>query len=309
MSLAPWIQPYQDYLEFDWLATNPNPKAIDYLDEHLGLIEWSNLWSNANAMELLKKNMVHVDWKQICLNPHPDALGLIRAHHEYYIEKWNKKHRRIPYDMMLSWANLSQNPGAVEFLKDYPVNILWRIQQPPYDPREDDYDYPGNPYFESLVPDYEINWSYLSQNPSDSAIDMLLQHPKMIDWSYLSNNTNIRAIELLSENVDKIDWYWASANPSAMDLIEANLDRVDWRQLCKNKNAVELLTEHTIEIDWSYLSANPNAIGLLEQYMSKIDWRWLCKNPNGGPLLEKNIEKEFEKMDWRWLSANPCIWE
>lgn len=309
MSLVPWIQPYEDYLELNWLPTNPNPKLIEYLDANHKMIDWMYLSSNQNAIELLKQNKSFIDWKQICLNPHPDALTLVKSHHEHYLEQWNKKHRRIPYDMMLSWDNLSQNPSAVEFLKDYPINILWRIQQPPYDPHEDDYDYPGNPYFDHLHPDYEINASYLSQNSSDSAIDMLLQNPKMINWSYLSNNTNNRAIELLSENPDKIDWYWASANPSAMDLIETYIDRVNWRQLCKNHNAVGLLAEHTIEIDWSYMSANQNAIWLIEQYRSKIDWRWLCKNPNAGKLLEENIEKECDKLDWRWLSENPCIFE
>jgi hypothetical protein len=212
--------------------------------------------------------------------------------------------------MMLSWENLSQNPSAVDFLKQYPENDLWFIQKPPYDPNEDNYDYAGNPYFENLYPDYQINWNYIAQNPSKNALYMLmLENPEDIDWTWLSSNTCDGAIELLREYPENIDWYWLSANPSAMTLIQQYIDCVDWRQLSKNQNAVELLAEHSIEIDWPYMCANPNAVWLLEQYRSKIDWRWLCKNPNGGPLLEKNIKKEFEKIDWRWLSANPCIFE
>jgi hypothetical protein len=307
MSLAQWIQPYEDALELDRLATNPNPKLIGYVEENPIMIDWSYLWSNANAMEVLKKNMSTVDWKQICLNPHPDALALIKTHHEYYLKKWEEKRRRIPYDFMLSWENLSQNPSAVEFLKEYPENELWFVQKPPYDPHEDDYDYAGNPYFDNLRPDHQINWNYLSQN--SAAMQVLVENPRNINWSWLSSNTAESAIELLQEYPEKIDWYWLSSNPSAMDLIEANLDMVDWIQLSKNPNAVELLSEHSIEIDWPYMCANPNSLWLLEQYRSKLDWRWLCKNPNAGHLLEKNIDAEFEKMDWRWLSANPCIFE
>jgi hypothetical protein len=308
MSLASWIESYA-YELFDkpYLAINPNPQLIAYLQANPKMIDWEYLSSNLNAIEFLKQNKPRIDWKQICLNPHPEAIQMIKNHHEHYLLRWEEKRRRIPYDVMLSWSNLSQNTGAVKFLEKYPENDLWFIQQPPYDPNENDYDYAGNPYFENLYPDYQINWSYLAKN--SSAMDVLEENPEHIEWSYLSSNTSDRAIDLLYENPDKIDWYWLSQNPSAMDLIEANLDLVNWRQLCKNPNAVELLAEHSIEIDWPYLSSNPNAIWLLEQYRSKLDWRWLCKNSSAGPLLQQNIDLEFDKLDWQWLSANPCIFE
>lgn len=309
MSLVPWMQPFEDYLELDYLATNRNPKVVDYFQENPKMIDWTYIWSNEHAMELLKKNMTKIDWKQICLNPHPDAIHLIKTHHEYYVDQWNTKRRRIPYDQMLSWSNLSQNSSAFEFIKQYPQNDLWFIQKPPYDPHEDDYDYAGNPYFDNLRPDHEINWSHISQYASDNTFDLLIENPRNIDWSYLSSNTSNRAIELLMEYPENIDWYWASQNPSAMDLIEANLDIVDWRQLCKNPNAVHLFLERRTEIDWSYLSANPSAIWLLELYRKQIDWRWLCKNPQAGQLLKENCEIEYDKFDFRWLSENPCIFE
>ena len=311
MSLVSWIKPYAyEVLDKEYLATNPNPKVIPYLQKNPEMIDRKYLSSNPNAIDMLKQNASMIDWKQICLNPHPEAIQMIKTHHEHYLKKWEEKRRRIPYDRMLSWTHLSQNPSAIEFLHKYPENDLWFIQQPPYDPHEDDYDYAGNPYFDNLYPDYQIDLKYLAKNPSEYAFEMLLlENTENIDWAWLSSNTYDGAIEFLSANPDKIDWYWLSANPSAMDLIWANLDLVDWRQLCKNPNAVGVLAEHTIEIDWPYMCANPNAIWLLEQYRSKLDWRWLCKNPNAGPLLEKNIDAEFEKFDWRWLSENPCIFE
>jgi len=309
MSLAYWLQPYEYNLDPSWLAKNTNPNLIPYLceEEHINIIDWSSLSNNPNALEMLKQNMCCIDWQNICLNPHPEAIELIQKHHEEYLQRWNEKRRRIPYDMVLSWENLSQNPSAIKFLKKYPTNTLWSKQEPPYDPHEDDVDYKGNPYFENLHSDYEINWLYLSGNRK--ATKILKKNPENIDWCWLSRNTSHKAIKLLKKFPQNINWYWLSQNPSAMDVIEENLDKVDWRQLCKNPNAMHLFEDNTIEIEWSYLSANPNAIDILEQYREKIDWRWLCKNPNAAFYLEENIENKFDKLDWQWLSENPCIFD
>jgi ribosomal protein L24E len=305
MTLATWIQQYEDDLDLKLLAVNQSPKLIPYLETNPDLIDWYMLSTNSVAIELLKKNKNCIHWSNICLNPHPDAIGLIRNHHEHYINQWVNKHRRIPYDMMLSWENLSQNTSAIEFLEEYPFNELWSVQEPPYDPQQDDPDYAGNVYFETVVPDYQIDWTLMSQNAK--GIQLLQKNPEKIMWDSFSNNTDQHAIELLRENPDKINWYWASQNPEAIDLLESNPDKIVWSQLSKNLNAIPLLKSNPEQIDWTYLSANPNAIELLEANLEKIDWRWLCKNPNAGRLLATHIEKVYDKLDWQWLSANPCI--
>ena len=310
MSLASWINLYEDHLVPRFLATNPNPNLINYLKENKHMIDWSNLSKNPNAIEILKENKHCIDWKNICLNPHPEAIELIENHHAYYLKLWQEKGRRIPYDMVLSWKNLSKNPHAIDFLKKNPVYTYWAFQEPPYHPNQDDYDYESE-YLKNLRPDNEISWESLSENPK--AIKLLKKNHDKIVWTALSKNTSKRAIKLLRENPKKIYWTNASQNPRAIDLIEENLNKVDWKQMSKNPKALHLFDENyyscLFEVDWCYLSANPSALHLLEQYRTKIDYRWLCKNPNAAFYLEENIEDQFDKLDWNWLSENPCIFD
>ena len=312
MSLVSWIKLYEDHLVPRFLATNPNPNLINYLKENKHMIDWPNLSKNPNAIEFLKENKHMINWPNLCLNPHPEAIELIKNHHAYYLKLWQEKGRRIPYDMVLSWRNLSKNPYAIDFLKENPVYTYWAFQEPPYHPNQDDYDYESE-YLKNLRPDNEISWESLSENPAPKAIKLLKKNLDKIVWPALSKNTSKKAIKLLRKNLKKIYWTNASQNPSAIDLIEENLNKADWKQMSKNPKALHLFDENfyscLFEVDWPYLSANPNGIHLLEQYRRKIDYRWLCKNPNGGDLLEKNIEYEFDKLDWNWLSENPCIFE
>ena len=120
MSLASWIQPYEEYIEIEHLATNPNPQLIPYLTENEDMIDWSNLSKNPIAIDMFW-NTNCIDWKNLCLNPHPKAIELIQKHHAHYVKRWKEKGRRIPYDMVLSWENLSQNPSAIDFLRENPV--------------------------------------------------------------------------------------------------------------------------------------------------------------------------------------------
>ena len=77
----------------------------------------------------------------------------------------------------LNWPNLSDNPNAIELLKQNPN---------------------------------KINWMRLSRNLY--AIDLIKDNLDKIDWYSLSENPN--AIEILKENPEKIKWYNLSRNPS-----------------------------------------------------------------------------------------------
>ena len=48
----------------------------------------------------------------------------------------------------------------------------------------------------------KINWTYLSDNPNDKALELLLKPENLdkIHWDNLSLNPNDKAIELLKEN-------------------------------------------------------------------------------------------------------------
>ena len=59
-----------------------------------------------------------------------------------------------------------------------------------------------------------------------------------LDWNYLSQNP--AAIHLLEANQDKIDWGCLSRNPAAIHLLEANQDKIYWNYLSLNPAIFEL---------------------------------------------------------------------
>jgi hypothetical protein len=310
MSLAPWVKQYESELIEEYLSRNTNPEAIKYLENNPKMIHWKYLSENPVAIEILKKNKHRIDWKNICLNPHPEAMEMIKEHYSHYLKRWKEKGIRTPPHMVLSWENLSKNPNAVEFLKENPQNVCGYFQ-------ENENDWEGAP--ECVINEVEergilneIHYGYLSQNPS--AIEYLKENPHVIMNDSLCMNPN--GIKLLGENPELINWYWLSENSCAVHILQKHLGNVDWGQLSKNKNAIYLLQTNPENIDWTYLSANENAVHLLEKNPERIDWRWLCKNPNAGKIFEKYLDPKndsyvklniLKKLEWSWLSENPCI--
>ncbi len=101
-------------------------------------------------------------------------------------------------DCLCSWASinfmhssiaLSENPNAIELLKNNPTKIVWRN---------------------------------LSANPAPYAVKLLKENKTKIDWDYLSVNTNPYAIELLKANRNKINWPFLSENEAAIELLKDN---------------------------------------------------------------------------------------
>ena len=107
--------------------------------------------------------------------------------------------------------------------------------------------------------DKNLDWSKLSENNTDEAIELLINNKEKIDWRMLSTNNNDKAIELLIANENKIDWKMFSTN--------------------NNDRTVELLIINENKIDWYFISINPN-IKLFELFnnnKNKINWSNLEK--------------------------------
>lgn len=100
-------------------------------------------------------------------------------------------------NFIFTYLILNKNPATIKILKEY---------------------------IDSLA----INWSYLSSNENNSAIELLKQNPDKINWNELSANKNQEAIEMLKANQDSlaIDWVAFSSNPSIFTL--------DYRQMMIN---------------------------------------------------------------------------
>jgi ribosomal protein L24E len=341
MSFVGWINNDKQNIIPECLAMNPNPKLISYLKRNPAMIDWKVLSANPNAIDLFVYDYgisdYHpsglIDWQQICLNPHPDAIRLIKERHQMNMEKYNNGKRIDPY-FILHWQNLSKNtnPDAIAFLKENPVNLCFYRQEQDYDPYEDDKDYnpdekkdlygdqpyqPDDMYQEESPQEYA--WHELCENPA--ATDFVKENNQII-LAHLTKNTSDAALEIIKEDIKYIHdpyslcWLSENANPKAVELLEENPEKIVWASLCKNPNAkaLALLEKNPDKIDWTYLSANPSTIELLEKNPDKIDLRWLCKNPKAGKLLGKmmydDTTRHFaDKLDWRWLSANPCIFK
>jgi hypothetical protein len=234
---------------------------------------------------------------------------------KYVLRDWVNKDK-------LNWKMLSENPCAIELLKE-------RIE---YEKSLDKEEY------EKLGDDNRVNWLKLSINPE--AIDILKKYPNDIVWCGLCDNKNPRAVEMIIERIEyekhlppfhfdqDVDEYglyriwWDrmgyNEHPQIIEMLKEKIeleknkeyyatlnmnDIIDWYQICSNPhpNAIELLKANPEKIDWEILSENPGAIELLKANPEKIDWKILSGNPNAIELLKANPKN----IDWFVLSGNP----
>ena len=145
----------------------------------------------------------------------------------------------------------------------------------------------------------KINLCYLSENSSRWAYKLLDE----IDWFFLSRNPSKRARKLLKNNPDKINSHSLSGNPSrwAYKLLDKNNSYL----LSGNPSrwAYKLLDK----IHWNYLSGNPSkwAHKLLKNNPDKIDWNFLLINPSRWAY--KLLKNNSDKINWDVFSSNPYL--
>lgn len=218
-------------IDFKKLSANPNPMAIQLLEEHPDKIYWPNLSGNPSAMKLLKEYQDEIYWTFLSENPNPIVIKFLKANpdeiewrklssntNSEVIEIFRKNPDKI-YDRIVSG---NQSLWAIQFLKEYPNKIYW--------------------------------WG-LSENPA--AIDLLKENPDKIEWNPFSENSHPEAIKLLEENPDKIHWGHLSRNPAAINLLKQNQDKINWEYVSANPGAIKLLEKNQDKIDWDALSSNP----------------------------------------------------
>jgi hypothetical protein len=220
------------------------------------------------------------------LSQNPNAIDLLKEKMNNEYELGQEVLNKLQYKDKIDWGDLSGNPNAIELLEEK-IN------------RENGM---SKEYLDNLDPTNKIDWNLLSENPN--AIELLKANPKKINWDILSKNPSDKAIELLKANPEKIDWHLLSKNPNsqAIKMLKANLDKINWLLLSANTNpaAIELLKANPKKIDWQWLSQNPNAIELLKANPKEIYWNELSENTNAIELLKANQDE----IDWRRLSGN-----
>jgi hypothetical protein len=220
---------------------------------------------------------------------------------------------------------LSQNPNAIDFLKDN----RRRINLHSLSANTDRY---AIEILKEHLDSEELDWDALSSNPA--AMKLLKAKPNKIVWAYLCSNTNPEAINMLREKIENeenlsiktyrqkhefsqkyINWYNLSRNPNAIDIIKFALNEEN-----KLKDEAQNV-KHFLKVSWSSLCSNTNAIDLLTANKDKIDWEILSSNPKAIKLLINKIEEDKDvdmleyyrklppkdKIDWNALSKNPAI--
>jgi len=231
-------------------------------------------------------------------NPNPMAFDFVNQYHTDSITK----HEQI--NQVLSQ---SQSASAMEYLEKNPEYILVYILL-------------ENPTMTQTLLDFMVchmsetfnqRYHHLSSNPSDIALDYLLEHPDKISWMKLSENSNPRAVALLRENISKINWFYLCSNESdeAMEILELHQENICFDILSINScsKAFELLMRFPEHINYKKMSKNknPKAVAYMIKHPEKIEWYNFSGNPSAMEYLESHLDKI---VDYQLLS-NPAIFE
>ncbi len=238
---------HPDKINWIGLSTNECDEAICILEKHLDKINWSFLCSNKNfkAMELLEKNLdklANCDWRLLIKNPF--ALGIFQ--------------RNMDKFMSLNPCT-NTNPLVFEMIEQT-----------------------GNEEFINKL----FNHCYLSTYANAS--NLILANPTKVDWSELSNNSSDVAIQLLMANQEKINFSQLSFNthPDAINLLMENPDRIELNAFLQNPSI--LYNQRAIaylEAKIAQINSNPNEDA--KYWATTRMLQFLGENPNCIPLLEK----------------------
>jgi hypothetical protein len=148
-----------------------------------------------------------------------------------------------------------------------------------------------------------IDWAVLSSNKN--AVKLLKKYPHLVDWSEASANTSLEMIQWISENLDKVDWFELSFNPAAERILLQNPDRVDSFAINFNTSAKEFLTRYPDIIDYNILSANPSAwaMEMVQQNLDQASFDNLSANEYAIDILLANPDR----IIWEFARENPNV--
>ena len=301
-------------------------------------INWKQLSSNPNAIQLLEQNIEKVDVETLLYNRNIDIMHILKlkykTHDKYPIsrmghmesvdavkilsanvnkilwEAFASNSLDCAIDLMekhtdkINWGccfERNTNIRMLNIIKSQSLNVYWKRVSKHITSIE----------YVNFIKENDIPIEVLSQSPNHSAIELLKQHPDKIDWQLFSANSSDYAIEFLNQNLDKVDWCALSSNTNdnAIALLNNNQDEIAWCRLCENRNnnAIKILEQNLDKIIWHILSQNScdAAVDLLYKNQDRIHWGWLCGNKNN--RIIKLLEQNQNKIEWIIMSGNPNI--
>jgi hypothetical protein len=111
--MIPFLKKNREYINHN-ICENDNPEAVElieyFIDEHSKHFDefywWNELSQNVSAIDIMKKNIQHIDWWEFCYLE--EAIPII----EENLDKVN-------------WTTLSSNCGAMHILQNNKDKIDW----------------------------------------------------------------------------------------------------------------------------------------------------------------------------------------
>ena len=313
-----------NYQKIDWNKLCMNPNAIALLKENIPKITksifanknideaiittlledreefWDESWQHIpQAMQFLTKyksfheTKDHILWNELSQNTSTEAIELLKAKALEEKQLSDKDYKALYYIKVINWDNVSNNPKAIELLKD-------KIAA------EKTLDFSKFTLKYRNVRIRFVNWNILSSNPK--AIALLTA--KAVEEQQLRAD-NFESYKSL-HYILKIDWYRVSLNPKAISLLETKA--LDEKHLRDNDNDKYLALSATELINWNDVSSNPKAIKLLtvkaeeekqfranKKYLTlrrdyRINWDKLSSDTKAIALLETKIKDEIQAM-------------
>jgi hypothetical protein len=312
------------YQKIDWKKLCMNPNAIELLKENIHKITksifanknideeiittlledreefWDESWQHIpQAMQFLTKyksfheTKDHILWNELSQNTSTEAIELLKAKALEEKQLSDKDYKALYYKKVINWDNVSNNPKAIELLKD-------KIAA------EKTMDFSKFTLKYRNVRIRFVNWNKLSSNPK--AIALLTAKAEEEQQLRADNFESYKSLHYIL----KIDWYRVSLNPKAISLLETKA--LDEKHLRDNDNDKYLALSDTELINWNDVSSNPKAIKLLtvkaeeekqfranKKYLTlrrdyRINWDILSSDTKAIALLETKIKDEIQAM-------------
>lgn len=205
-----------------------------------------------------------ITFDTLSMNTHPAAIVLLEQKLE---SAW--------------WPWISENPQAMQIIKANPSKVIYGALA-------------KNPHPEAVEMIKEIfeespnsvNFTNLSKNKSQRAIDFLMKNPDRACWINLMKNPTVTFRDLANANVTIEDLVYLAANPNMIDIVRQNMN--EFLQISDNEQK---------KMFWFYLSQNPAAIDILEKNIEKVTWYSLSKMPEAIHLIKKKIDEVSQKNE------------
>jgi hypothetical protein len=237
------LETYPD--KINWNILSGNPSAEHLLKQNPDKINWKWLSTNPApwALKILSQNPYNISLYWVCFNPAIDILfEKYIGNRVWYIGEW--------VETDAQWNALSANPGAYRILcqNKSRINMLGLSKNSLFSVLYDNtyitkkmWKYlSANPDCIQFLLDNpnKINHKTLSENTNPDALKLIDE--KEIDWEWLSANPS--AIDILSKRKHrhKICFEWLCSNHNAGELLNKKYrhskKEIDIDKICLNPN-------------------------------------------------------------------------